>query len=194
MPDFNLDRFKKAQSRDYATALTEIKNGRKESHWMWYIFPQLKGLGFSSMAEFYGIDGLAEAKAYIADDLLRGRLVEISEALLSLPSSDAREVMGYPDDLKLKSCMTLFMEAAPEIDVFGKVLEKFFGGEKDSKTVEMVKRSKEPNLAMKFGEVMPDSRLTQPSDGKVFRLREAIILSKKLGRPLTKEEMEEFTL
>ena len=194
MPDFNLDRFKKAQSRDYATALTEIKNGRKESHWMWYIFPQLKGLGFSSMAEFYGIDGLAEAKAYFADDLLRGRLVEISEALLSLPSSDAREVMGYPDDLKLKSCMTLFMVAAPELEVFGKVLEKFFGGEKDLKTLEMVKRSKEPNLAMKFGEVMPDSRLTEPSDGKVFRLREAIILSKKLGRPLTKEEMEEFTL
>ena len=139
MPDFNLDRFKKAQSRDYATALTEIKNGRKESHWMWYIFPQLKGLGFSSMADFYGIDGLAEAKAYIADDLLRGRLVEISQALLSLPSSDAREVMGYPDDLKLKSCMTLFMEAAPELEVFGKVLEKFFGGEKDLKTLEMVK-------------------------------------------------------
>ena len=194
MPDFNLDRFKKAQSRDYATALSEIKNGRKESHWMWYIFPQLKGLGFSSMADFYGIDGLAEAKAYMADELLRGRLVEISEALLSLPSSDAREVMGYPDDLKLKSCMTLFMEAAPEIDVFGKVLEKFFGGEKDLKTLEMVKRSKEPDVAMRFGEVMPDSRLTEPSDGKVFRLREAIILSKKLGRPLTKEEMEEFTL
>ena len=194
MPDFNLDRFKKAQSRDYATALSEIKNGRKESHWMWYIFPQLKGLGFSSMADFYGIDGLAEAKAYMADELLRGRLVEISEALLRLPSSDAREVMGYPDDLKLKSCMTLFMEAAPEIDVFGKVLEKFFGGEKDLKTLEMVKRSKEPDVAMRFGEVMPDSRLTEPSDGKVFRLREAIILSKKLGRPLTKEEMEEFTL
>ena len=139
MPDFNLDRFKKAQSRDYATALTEIKNGRKESHWMWYIFPQLKGLGFSSMAEFYGIDGLAEAKAYIADELLRGRLVEISEALLRVASSDTREVMGYPDDLKLKSCMTLFMEAAPEIDVFGKVLEKFFGGEKDLKTVEMLR-------------------------------------------------------
>ena len=139
MPDFNLDRFKKAQSRDYATALTDIKNGRKESHWMWYIFPQLKGLGFSYTAEFYGIDGLAEAKAYMADELLRGHLVEISEALLSLPSSDAREVMGYPDDLKLKSCMTLFMEAAPELEVFGKVLEKFFGSEKDLKTVEMVK-------------------------------------------------------
>lgn len=194
MPDFNLDRFKKAQASDYATALTEIKNGRKESHWMWYIFPQLKGLGFSSMAEFYGIDGLVEAKAYIADELLRGRLVEISEALLRVASSDAREVMGYPDDLKLKSCMTLFMVAAPELEVFGKVLEKFFGGEKDSKTVEMVKRSKEPDVAMRFGEDMPDSRLTEPSDGKVFRLREAIILSKKLGRPLTKEEMEEFTL
>ena len=138
MPDFNLDRFKKAQARDYAIALSEIKNGRKQSHWMWYIFPQLKGLGFSSMAEFYGIDGLAEAKAYIADDLLRVRLVEISEALLNVPSSDAREVMDYPDDLKLKSCMTLFMEAAPEIDVFGKVLEKFFGGEKDLKTIDAI--------------------------------------------------------
>ena len=138
MPDFNLDRFKKAQSRDYATALTEIKNGRKESHWMWYIFPQLKGLGFSYTAEFYGIDGLAEAKAYMADELLRGRLVEISEALLRVASSDAREVMGYPDDLKLKSCMTLFMVAAPEIDVFGKVLEKFFGGEKDLKTIDAI--------------------------------------------------------
>lgn len=138
MPDFNLDRFKKAQTSDYATALSEIKNGRKESHWMWYIFPQLKGLGFSSMADFYGIDGLAEAKAYIADDLLRGRLVEISDALLGVASSDAREVMGYPDDLKLKSCMTLFMVAAPELEVFGKVLEKFFGGEKDSKTVKII--------------------------------------------------------
>lgn len=139
MPDFNLDRFKKAQTSDYATALSEIKNGRKESHWMWYIFPQLKGLGFSYTAEFYGIDGLSEAKAYMADELLRGHLVEISEALLRVVSSDAREVMGYPDDLKLKSCMTLFMEAAPEIEVFGKILEKFFGGEKDLKTVEMVK-------------------------------------------------------
>lgn len=138
MPDFNLDRFKKAQASDYATSLSEIKNGRKESHWMWYIFPQLKGLGFSSMAEFYGIDGLAEAKAYIADDLLRGRLVEISDALLGVASSDAREVMGYPDDLKLKSCMTLFMVAAPELEVFGKVLEKFFGGEKDLKTVKII--------------------------------------------------------
>ena len=138
MPNFNLDRFKKAQASDYATALSEIKNGRKASHWMWYFFPQLKGLGFSSMANFYGIDGLAEAKAYIADDLLRGRLVEISEALLRVASSDAREVMGYPDDLKLKSCMTLFMEAAPEIDVFGKVLEKFFGGEKDLKTIDEI--------------------------------------------------------
>ena len=138
MPDFNLDRFKKAQASDYATALTEIKNGRKESHWMWYIFPQLKGLGFSSMAEFYGIDGLAVAKAYIADELLRGHLVEISDALLVVASSDAREVMGYPDDLKLKSCMTLFMVAAPELEVFGKVLEKFFGGEKDLKTLDAI--------------------------------------------------------
>ena len=82
---------------------------------------------------------MAEAKAYMADELLRGRLVEISEALLGVASSDARKVMGYPDDLKLKSCMTLFMVAAPELEVFGKVLEKFFGGEKDLKTVEMLR-------------------------------------------------------
>ena len=138
------------KARAYDEALERAKLSRlqllnigEEATEIEYIFPQLKGLGFSSMAEFYGIDGLAEAKAYIADELLRGRLVEISEALLSLPSSDAREVMGYPDDLKLKSCMTLFMEAAPEIDVFGKVLEKFFGGEKDSKTMEMVKQENE---------------------------------------------------
>ncbi len=141
-----LDRFIEAQNSNYygelsqyETAKKELEEGLKQSHWMWYIFPQLKGLGFSSMADFYGIDGLAEAKAYIADELLRGHLVEISKALLNVPSSDAREVMGYPDDLKLKSSMTLFMEAAPELEVFGKVLEKFFGGEKDLKTVEMVK-------------------------------------------------------
>ena len=136
--NFDLDRFKKAQDLDYPYALEEIKNGRKQSHWMWYIFPQLKALGFSSTAQYYGISGIEEAKAYIADDLLRKRLIEISEALLSLKTSNATQVMGYPDDLKLKSCMTLFNEAAPEIEIFAKVLDKYFAGQKDTKTLEVL--------------------------------------------------------
>ena len=136
---FDLDRFKKAQEEDYPYALQEIKAGRKRSHWIWYIFPQLKGLGFSSMSEYYGIDGRAEAQAYIADPLLRARLVEISQALLALESNNPTQVMGYPDDLKLKSSMTLFAEVAPDIPVFEQVLQKFFSGEKDSKTLQLLR-------------------------------------------------------
>lgn len=137
---YDLNRFLKAQERDYDTALSEIRSGRKRSHWIWYIFPQVKGLGFSSTSEFYGIDGLAEAKAYMENGTLRRRLIEISEALLALESSDAGDVMGYPDDLKLKSSMTLFREAAPEEKIFLKVLDKFFGGKKDERTLEILKR------------------------------------------------------
>ena len=136
---FDLDRFKKAQEEDYPYALQEIKAGRKRSHWIWYIFPQLKGLGFSSMSEYYGIDGRAEAQAYIADSVLRAHLVEISEALLALESNNPTQVMGYPDDLKLKSSMTLFAEVAPDIPVFEQVLQKFFAGEKDSKTLQLLR-------------------------------------------------------
>lgn len=135
---FDLDRFKKAQEEDYPFALQEIKAGRKRSHWIWYIFPQLKGLGFSSMSEYYGIDGRAEAQAYIADPLLRARLVEISEALLALESHNPTQVMGYPDDMKLKSSMTLFAEVAPDLPVFEQVLQKFFAGEKDAKTLKLL--------------------------------------------------------
>ncbi len=136
---FDLDRFKKAQEEDYPYALQEIKAGRKQSHWIWYIFPQLKGLGFSSMSEYYGIDGRAEAQAYIADSVLRARLVEISQALLALESNNPTQVMGYPDDLKLKSSMTLFSEVAPDIPVFAQVLQKFFSGEKDPRTLKLLR-------------------------------------------------------
>lgn len=132
---YDLERFIKAQEQAYELALSEIKSGHKYSHWIWYIFPQIKGLGFSSTSEYYGIDGLGEAKAYMENPILRKRLLEISEVLLTLPSSDAGDVMGYPDDLKLRSSMTLFAEAAPEFDVFQKVLDKFFDGEKDRKTL-----------------------------------------------------------
>jgi uncharacterized protein (DUF1810 family) len=137
-PNYNLDRFKTAQERDYQTALKEIRNGRKVSHWMWYIFPQMKQLGYSPTAQYYGIASLDEAKSYIADDTLRQHLIEISEALLALDSDNATQIMGYPDDMKLKSSMTLFMLAAPDIDTFGKVLDKFYGGEKDEHTVRIL--------------------------------------------------------
>ena len=143
----DLTRFKKAQERDYETALAEIRSGQKQSHWMWYIFPQLKGLGFSEISQYYGIKGIEEARAYLADDFLRSHLVEISESLLALESNNATQVMGYPDDLKLKSSMTLFLLATgcdskyeKEARVFKAVLEKYFDGEMDGQTVEMVQK------------------------------------------------------
>ena len=137
--NYDLSRFLKAQERDYKTALAEIRSGRKRSHWIWYIFPQLKGLGFSSISEYYGIDGINEARAYMKDPVLSARLIEISRALLGLDSSDPGSVMGYPDDLKLRSSMTLFRAAAPEEPVFSQVLEKFFGGRQDQKTLRILK-------------------------------------------------------
>ena len=138
--NYDLDRFVKAQAYDYDAALREIRSGRKRSHWMWYIFPQLQGLGFSSTAQYYGIRDLEEAKAYIAHPVLGPRLKEISEALLGLDTCDPSAVMGYPDDLKLRSCMTLFELAAPEQPVFGHVLEKYYAGRRDERTLELLKK------------------------------------------------------
>ena len=132
---YDLSRFHKAQKGTYETALAEIRAGRKRSHWIWYIFPQIQGLGYSSTAQYYAIEDLNEAKAYLADPVLRERLLEISNALLALDSCDASEVMGYPDDLKLRSSMTLFSLADPECTVFRDVLEKFYDGREDSRTI-----------------------------------------------------------
>ena len=140
MYENGLSRFVEAQASDYATALREIRSGRKRSHWMWYIFPQLRGLGFSSTAQYYGLRDLEEAVAYMAHPVLGPRLTEISEALLALDSSDPSAVMGYPDDLKLRSCMTLFELAAPEQPVFAQVLEKFYGGRRDTRTLQLLGR------------------------------------------------------
>ena len=107
---------------------------------MWYIFPQVAGLGRSAMAGYFAIKGREEARAYIEDPILGKHLVEISEALLKVKSDHAEEVMGWPDNLKLKSCMTLFAEVAPCQPVFKKVLEKFFDGEMDEKTLDILKR------------------------------------------------------
>ena len=136
----DLNRFLAAQKEDYEQALAEIKAGRKQTHWMWYIFPQLKGLGRSHMADYYGLKGLEEAKAYLQNETLRGRLMEITQALLDLRESDPEKVMGDPDHLKLCSSMTLFMLAEPECPLFGRVLDKYFGGKQDRRTLELLKK------------------------------------------------------
>lgn len=131
---YDLNRFITAQERSYDAALSEIRSGRKRTHWMWYIFPQIEGLGRSSTAQYYAISDLQEAKEYYAHPVLGPRLVEISEALLSLDGDNATTVMGYPDDLKLKSSMTLFAIASGN-PVFTKVLDKYFDGRQDRWTV-----------------------------------------------------------
>ena len=134
----HLQRFLDAQQRDYQTALSEIKNGRKVSHWMWYIFPQIDGLGFSSTAKFYSIKDLTEAKNYFEHPVLGARLVEISEALLNIDGKTANQILGSPDDMKLKSSMTLFGALENTDDVFQKVLDKYYDGAKDEKTLRLI--------------------------------------------------------
>ena len=138
----DLSRFVEAQKRDFPQALSEIKSGRKRSHWMWYIFPQLEGLGRSSTSEFYGIKDLSEAEAYLHHPVLGSRIAEISNELLRLKTTNATAVFGSPDDLKLKSSMTLFANVPGAPPVFQQVLEKFFGGSQDKKTLELLQRSK----------------------------------------------------
>ncbi|MDO6429354.1 DUF1810 domain-containing protein [Flavitalea sp. BT771] len=138
MKNNDLNRFIDAQQHDYAIALQEIKNGRKRSHWMWYIFPQVQGLGFSEMSRRYAINDLEEAVAYLADPVLGQRLVEISGALLDLQGADAGAIFGNPDDMKLRSSMTLFASVPGANPVFDKVLQKFFKGVKDIKTLRLL--------------------------------------------------------
>ena len=135
----DLSRFLNAQERDYARALSEIRSGRKRSHWMWYIFPQIQGLGFSSTAQYYAIRDLDEAKEYLAHPVLGERLKEISSALLELEGLSASEIFGYPDDLKLRSSMTLFRLADLDCDIFEKVLEKYYDGKPDDRTVNIIR-------------------------------------------------------
>ena len=135
---FDLDRFTEAQRRDYRTALEEIKDGRKRSHWMWYIFPQMQGLGHSPTAQYYGISGLEEAKAFLTDPYLGGNLRGICEALLLLETKDAYAVFGHPDDMKLHSSMTLFALATGEGSVFHRVLNAFFDGIPDDNTLKIL--------------------------------------------------------
>lgn len=136
----DLNRFTDAQANAYHKALAEIKSGRKGSHWMWYIFPQLKGLGLSSISQHYGIIDIGEAQAYKRHPALGHRLREITGALLNLDTNDANEVFGSPDDLKLRSSMTLFNALEDTDPVFNQVLTKFFQGKPDPLTLALLNR------------------------------------------------------
>lgn len=133
-----LDRFLDALRGDYAAALAEVRRGRKTSHWMWYIFPQIAGLGQSSTARYYSIRDLEEAREYYAHPVLGQRLREISGALLDLRGSDPVAVFGGIDSMKLKSSMTLFAVAAPDDPLFQQVLDKYYGGEQDALTLRIL--------------------------------------------------------
>ena len=139
MPEkYDLERFREMQRRDYPKALSEIRNGCKESHWIWYIFPQLRELGMSSRAVYYGIDGLEEAQAYMADPYLRGNLLEITGALLEHRDERPEDLMGSRiDAVKLRSCMTLF-ELVSDDGIFPQVLDAFFDGERDPETLRIL--------------------------------------------------------
>lgn len=139
MADSNsLQRFIDAQETDYAIALSEIKKGRKQSHWMWYIFPQLQGLGFSTTSKFYAIQDTKEAHLFLEHPILGSRIREISSELLKLSSSNPTSVFGSPDDMKLKSSMTLFATLPSSDPVFQHVLDKFFEGQKDEMTIKKI--------------------------------------------------------
>ncbi len=142
MPDpadpYGLNRFVQAQQDDYDKALSEIRSGRKRSHWMWYIFPQYDGLGFSSTTRHYAIKSLAEAEAYLRHPVLGPRLRECAEAAIDVAATSASEVFGYPDDMKLRSCATLFACVSPAGSVFEQVLDKYFRGERDNETLRLL--------------------------------------------------------
>ena len=135
----DLKRFLDAQKKDYAIALSEIKAGRKRSHWMWYIFPQIHGLGFSRTSNFYAIKNKEEAMVFMQHPLLGSWLIAICKQLLQLENDNANAIFGSPDDMKLKSCMTLFASLPDADPVFEDVLRKFFNGEKDDATLRIIR-------------------------------------------------------
>ena len=133
-----LERFIKAQTNTYEVAMSEIKNGRKRTHWMWFIFPQLRGLGMSSISRYYGLESLDEAKAYLDHPVLSGRLYEACGELLKHKDKSAFDIFGDIDEMKLKSSMTLFALTNEDYTIFDEVLECFFGGEMDELTVKLI--------------------------------------------------------
>ena len=138
---YDLDRFLEAQRETYENALREIRQGSKQTHWMWFIFPQLRGLGFTDYNIFYGIENLKEASLYLNHPILGKRLVEITPAMLEIETKTALEILARPDERKLKSCMTLFGLLPETAECFRLVLEKYYHGEQDEKTLQIIKES-----------------------------------------------------
>jgi uncharacterized protein (DUF1810 family) len=138
MTDHDLERFVSAQEGVMDGVRAELRRGRKASHWMWFVFPQVAGLGSSSTAQRYAISGLDEARAYLAHPVLGPRLVECAALAAAVERGSAQQVFGYPDDLKLRSSMTLFARAAPDEPVFGAVLDRYFDGEPDPRTLQLL--------------------------------------------------------
>ena len=140
MDPHNLGRFIQAQEEDYPQALSEIRSGRKRSHWMWYVFPQFEGLGMSATSHQYSIKSLDEARAYLAHPVLGPRLRECAEGVLDVNGTSAAEMFGSPDDLKLRSSATLFAHVSPGGSVFHQLLDKYFQGQPDTKTMQLLER------------------------------------------------------
>lgn len=138
---YDLDRFVDAQQETYGNALREIRQGRKQTHWMWFVFPQLRGLGFTDYNIFYGIENLDEALQYFNHPILGKRLVEITSAILLIQNKTALEILGRPDERKLRSCMTLFSLLPDAPECFRQVLDKYYNGLQDEKTLQILKES-----------------------------------------------------
>lgn len=136
----SLNRFIEAQQNVYPRVVKELQNGKKTSHWMWFIFPQIEGLGYSSTAKYYSIKTNSEAKEYLTHPVLGKRLVECCTILLKIESRSADDIFGYPDTLKLKSCMTFFNFVSPGQTVFAEVLKKYFSGEPDEQTLSILRK------------------------------------------------------
>lgn len=134
----NLNRFLQAQHGVYEQAIAELRSGRKRTHWMWFVFPQIDGLGYSAMASTYAIRSLAEACAYLSHPVLGPRLVSCAEAILGVDHRSAHEILGSPDDLKLRSCATLFAQVSPSGSVFHRLLDKYYGGLPDAQTLRLL--------------------------------------------------------
>lgn len=135
---YDLNRFVEAQNTNYEDAISELRAGRKRSHWMWYVFPQIAGLGNSAMSYRYGITSEAEARAYLAHPVLGPRLIECAEVVLAIPNRSAHDILGSPDDLKLKSSATLFAHVSPPGSVFERILGRYYSSERDSRTLALV--------------------------------------------------------
>ena len=145
MDKYNLNRFIEAQVDSYESAMGELSRGRKSGHWIWYIFPQIDGLGSSDITKLYSIKSIEEAQAYLEHPVLGERLIESCEILLRLEDLSISDIMGFPDDLKLKSSMTLFAQVSPQSSIFSEVLSKYYEDDLDQTSLEIIKRMEKNN-------------------------------------------------